>query len=100
MKVNVQYFDNTSLTVESIVKQAEHNYGKLAHVEVTPESMLAYDHIYFGLQQLLTHEQVSLLFEKNKDYHNEVTNLRNKVLAKVADIADQVIMDNEAKVTT
>lgn len=100
MKVTIQYTDTESLTVESIVKQAQQNYGPLVTVKIEPESTMAYDYIYHGLQQLMTQEQISLLFEKNVNYPEELKALRNRVLAKVADINDQVIIDNEGKVTT
>ena len=41
MKVSITYHDNESFTIEEVVKQAVHNYGKTAIVEVMPESTLA-----------------------------------------------------------
>jgi len=99
MKVSIAYHDTDSLTVEEIVRRAESNYGKSIVVEITPESTLAYDHIYFGLQQLLTHEQISIFFDKGANYQLEIGNLRARVLSKVQEIVDQVIVDNEARVT-
>ena len=98
MKVTITYHDNESFTVEEVVKQAVHNYGKMAKVEVMPESTMAYDHIYFGLQQLVTHEQLSLLFDKGSNYQQDIKKLRDQVLYKVTEIIDQLIVDNEAKV--
>lgn len=98
MKVTITYHDNESFTVEEVVKQAVHNYGKAVNVEITPESTMAYDHIYFGLQQLITHEQLSLLFEKDSSYQQEIKKLREQVLYKITEIIDQVIIDNESKV--
>lgn len=98
MKVTITYHDNDSFTVEEVVKQAVHNYGKAAQVEITPESTMAYDHIYFGLQQLITHEQLSLLFDKDTAYQQDLKKLRDNVLYKVTEIIDQVIIDNESKV--
>lgn len=98
MKVTITYHDNESFTVEEVVKQAVHNYGKAAQVEITPESTMAYDHIYFGLQQLITHEQLSLLFDKDTAYQQDLKKLREQVLYKVTEIIDQVIIDNESKV--
>lgn len=99
MKVKITYNDTESFTVEEVVKQAVHNYGKLAQVEVMPESTMAYDHIYFGLQQLITHEQLSILFEKGSNYQLDLKKLREQVLYKVTEIIDQVIVDNESKVS-
>ena len=98
MKVTITYHDNDSFTMEEVVKQAIHNYGKAANVEVTPESSMAYDQIYFGLQQLITHEQLSLLYDKGSAYQQDIKKLREQVLYKVTEIIDQVIIDNESKV--
>jgi hypothetical protein len=99
MKVNISYHDNESLTVEEIVRQAEHNYGKNVLVEVTPESWIAYDAIYFGVQQLITHKQLSLLFDKKSSYQHSLKDLRSDILLKLEEIVDQVIIDNESRVT-
>lgn len=98
MKVKITYVDNESFTVEEVVKQAITNYGKMAQVEVMPESTIAYDYIYFGLQQLITHEQLSMLFDRDSNYQQDVKRLRNETLYKVTEIIDQLIVDNEAKV--
>ena len=98
MKVTITYHDNESFTMEEVVKQAMHNYWKAAQVEITPESTMAYDHIYFGLQQLITHEQLSLLYDSGVTYQQDLKKLREQVMYKVTEIVDQVIIDNEAKV--
>lgn len=98
MKVNITYHDLDSLTVEEIVRQAAHNYGKNVKVEITPESWIAYDAIYFGLQQLVTHEQISMLYDKSSAYQEDIKKLRSDILYKVQEILDQVIIDNESKV--
>ena len=98
MKVSITYHDNESFTVEEVVKQAVHNYGKAVNVEIMPESTMAYDHIYFGLQQLITHEQLSILFEQGGTYQQDIKKLREEILYKITEIIDQVIIDNESKV--
>jgi hypothetical protein len=98
MKVTITYHDNDSFTVEEVVKQAVHNYGKSAQIETMPDSTMAYDHIYFGLQQLITHEQLSLLYDKDTAYQKDIKKLREQVIYKVTEIIDQVIIDNESKV--
>ena len=99
MKVTITYHDSNALTVEEVVAQATHNYGKMAQVEVMPESTMAYDHIYFGIQQLVTHEQLSLLFDRNASYQHEIKRLRADVLYKLTEILDQVLVDTEDKVS-
>ncbi len=98
MKVTITYHDNESLTVEEVVRQAAHNYGKTCKVEVMPESTIAYDLIYFGLQQLLTHEQLSLFYDSGGSYQQDIKKLRSDVIYKIEEIIDQVIIDNESKV--
>lgn len=98
MKVTITYHDNESFTMEEVVKLAVHNYGKSAVIEVSPESTLAYDHIYFGLQQLLTHEQLSLIYDNGTSYQQDLKKLREQIMYKLSEIVDQVIIDNEAKV--
>lgn len=98
MKVTINYHDNDALTVEEVVRQAQHHYGKNVKVDCMPESTIAYDMLYFGLQQLLTHEQVSMLYDKGSNYQAEIGRLRGDVLYKVTEIIDQVIVDNEDKV--
>jgi hypothetical protein len=98
MKVSITYHDTESFTVEEVVKQAVHNYGKSVYIEVMPDSTIAYDHIYFGLQQLITHEQLSLLYDRGSNYHTDLEKLRNEIIYKVTEIIDQVIVDNESKV--
>ncbi len=98
MKVTITYHDTESLTVEEVVRQATHNYGKMAQIEVMPDSTMAYDHIHFGLQQLINHEQFSMLFDRDSNYQREVSRLRKEVMYKVSEIVDQIIIENEAKV--
>lgn len=98
MKVTITYHDHDSLTVEEVVRQATQNYGKQVGVEITPESWIAYDAIYFGLQQLITHEQLSLLYDSGDSYQTDLKKLRSDVLYKLEEIIDQVIIDNESKV--
>jgi hypothetical protein len=63
-----------------------------------PESTIAYDLIYFGLQQLLTHEQLSLFYDSGGSYQQDIKKLRSDVIYKIEEIIDQVIIDNESKV--
>lgn len=99
MEVTIKYNDEHSLTVEEVVRQAEHNYGKSVVVDIMPDSSKAYDLIYFGLQQIMTHQQLSILYDDKSGYQSKLKNLRSETLFKLQDIIDQVIIDNEAKVT-
>lgn len=98
MNITIKYTDTESLTKEEIIRTAEHNYGKNISVQVMPESTNAHDFIYFGLQQIITHEQLSLLFDKTSNYNIAIKKLRQEVLYKVEEILDSLIIDNESKV--
>ena len=98
MEVTIKFNDEHSLTVEEIVKQAEQNYGRSVVVDVMPDSTKAYDLIYFGLQQIMTHQQLSMLFDDKSGYQSKLKNLRSETLFKLQEIIDQVIIDNESKV--
>jgi hypothetical protein len=98
MKITLSYFDTDSFTVEEVVKQAEHNYGRSVRVDITPESNKPHDLIYFGLQQIITHQQLGLLFDDKLGYQASIQKLRNETLFKIQEILDQVIIDNESKV--
>lgn len=98
MKVNVSYFDDSSLTVEEVVKLAQYNYGKNVHVEVYSDSPAAHDLIYFALQQIVTFRQLSLLYDNKDTYQKDIKMLRAEVLGKLEDILDSVIIDNESRI--
>lgn len=98
MEVTIKYSDDHSLTVEEIVRQASHNYGKNVEVLVTPDSFKPHDLIYFGLQQIITHSQLSFFYDDKHTYSANVQRLRNETLYKVQEILDQVIIDNESRI--
>lgn len=98
MQVTITYTDNQSFTKEEIVRNAQHLHGKTTSVIVMPESSNAHDLIYFGIQQMITHEQLSLIYDKTGNYHTDLKKLRAEVLYKLEELVDSVIVDNEAKV--
>ena len=98
MRVKLTYFDESALTVEEVVNQARHNYGNNVEVSVTPMGLTPHDFIYLGLQELITHRQVSLIYDDKEQYQTKLGTLRAEVLYKVTELLDTVIIDNEAKV--
>ena len=98
MKITLTYFDDESFTREEVVKQAVHMYGKAVDVQIMPSSTKPHDLIYFGLQQIITHEQLGLLFDDKLGYQASIQKLRNETLYKIEEILSQVIIDNESKV--
>lgn len=99
MLVNIKYHDTNALTVEEVVMQATSNYGKHVTVEVTPESSKPHDLIYFAIQQIITHRQLSLLFDDKLGYQSSLQKLRNETLTKIEEVLSQVIIDNESRVS-
>ncbi len=98
MEVTIKFTDDQSLTVEEIVSQAVHNYGKAVDVTVQPDSKMPHDWIYFALQKIITHQQLGYLYDDKHTYHKNIQKLRSETLYKVTEILDQVLIDNEAKV--
>ncbi len=98
MKVTITYVDNQSFTKEEVVRQAVHSYGKGAIVEVMPESNNAHDLISFGIQQIITHQQLGLLYDSGPTYQKDLQKLRAEVLYKLEELLDSVIVENESKV--
>jgi hypothetical protein len=98
MQVTITYNDDTAFTVEEIVKQATLNYGKHTQVKVMPDSSNPHDLIYFALQAMLTHKQLSLLYDDKFTYQKELQVLRSDTIYKLGEILDQVIIDNESKI--
>ena len=99
MKVKITYHDNEAFTADEVIRQAKHNYGNQVAIEVYPESNNASDILYFAIQQLITHEQLSLLFDNSGSYHVDIKKLRSETLFKIEEILDEVISDNEVKVS-
>lgn len=99
MQVTLKFHDTESLTVEEIVRNAVHNYGKAIDVEILPDSTKAHDMISFGIQQIITHEQLSLFYDDKSSYQHSIQKLRAKTLVKLQELLDQAIIDNESRIT-
>jgi len=98
LKVTITYNDDSAFTVEEIVKQATNNYGKRASVEVMADSSQPHDLIYFALQAIITHQQLSLLYDDKFGYTSSIQKLRTDTMYKLSEILDSVIVDNESRV--
>lgn len=98
MKVNLTYNDETSLTVEEVVKNAQHHFGKTVKVETYADSLAPHDVLYFAIQQIITYRQLALLYDSKYSYQKDIKVLRAEVLSKLEDILDSVIIDNESKI--
>lgn len=99
MKVTVEYHDTDSFLIEEVIRQAKHNYGESALVKVAPESDTPLDQIYFGIQRYITGKHLSLLFDSGPTYQKDLELLRAETLYKLGEILDEVLMENEDKVS-
>lgn len=99
MQVVITYSDETALTASEVRATAEATYGKKAKVQVLPDSSIPDDYIYFGIQQRITAEQISLYFDDRATYGPRLQALRARILSRLTEILDTVILDNEAKIT-
>lgn len=99
MKVTITYYDHSSLTKEEVIRNARELFGEYTEVSVAPSSAEPVDMIYFALQQVLTYEQLSLLFDSEHLYTQKITELKSRVLNLVSKELDSVIKDNEVRVS-
>ena len=99
MKINIEYYDSEALTIEEVVRLAQHNYGKSASIKVTADSSAPHDIIYFALQQIVTSRQLQLLYDNKDTYQSDIKLLRAETLGKLAELLDSVIIDNESRVS-
>lgn len=99
MKVSIEYHDRKSFTAEEVISFVRQTHGKNVEVTVTAESSRPHDLLYFALQNLITQEQLSLFFEDKNTYTKELQKLRADIMYRVQEVLDNVIIDNEAKLT-
>lgn len=99
MKVRITYHDFTSLTKEEVIRAAKQNYGDGAEVEIFPPSNDPWDIVYFGLQQALTYDQLSILFDSGALYPEKLELLKAQVLNRLNSELNSVIKDNEVRVS-
>ena len=99
MKVRITYHDFNSLTKEEVISAAKQNYGDGAEVEIFPSSNDPWDIVYFGLQQALTYDQLSILFDSGALYPQKLEALKTEVLERLKSELNTVIKDNEVRVS-
>ena len=97
MQVTIQYTDSSSLLLAEIVRNAKHSFGENTQVTVGPDSNKASDIIYFGVQQLITSDHLSLIYD-SENYNKDLPKFRAQIITKLGEILDQVLIDNETRV--
>lgn len=101
MKVILKYYEDSALTEEEVIARATESLGvKPSSIEIYPNSNDPLDHIYFGIQQLITYQQLDMLFEAGPLYMDKLNKLRSETLGVLTNELDRVIADNEHKVAS
>lgn len=98
MLVNISYVDNSVLSKAEIERQARHTFGEYTKISVMPESDDPSDVLYFAIQQLITGDQLAIFYDSDV-YSKDLKELRTKILVKLTEVLDQVIIDNESRVS-
>ena len=99
MKARVRIFDHSALTHEELIQRIKAQFNcSDSDIEVMPDSNKPIDHIYFGIQQLITADQLDILFQEGALYHDKLEALRRATLEIISAELDRVIIDNEAKI--
>lgn len=101
MKVILKYYEDSALTEEEVVARASESLGVTpSSIEIYPNSNDPLDHIYFGIQQLITYQQLDNLFESGPLYPEKIKKLRAETIQVLTNELDRVIADNEHKVSS
>ena len=98
MQVTIKYNDASALLLAEVVRNAKHAFGENTQVRIAPDSGNPEDVIYFGIQQLITSDHLSLLYDSIA-YNKELPKFRASIITKLGEILDQVLIDNETKVS-
>ena len=99
MKINIQYIDNNSFSSDEIIKNTKDLLGKDVKIDITSDNNSPESNIYFGIQNLVTNEQLCLFYDMGEFvYNDEISNIKNNTLKKLEQILDKVIKDNEQKI--
>lgn len=92
-------FKSTALTIDEIKEQARNAFGNFPPVvEIYPDGNEPEDYLYFGIQQLITHDLLNIIFDSGPIYPQKLIELRRETLLKLETILNRVIVDTEHKV--
>jgi hypothetical protein len=98
MKLVAKFHDLDSFTSEEAVRRAKDLLGDFIEIKVYPSTSDPWDNIYFAIQQIITVDQLNLLFDEGPLYKSKIKELRAKILSKLEAELDEVITDNQNKV--
>ena len=96
MKVTVSYEDHSAFVLPEVEANVLHHFGEYATVKIEADSNKPDDIIFFGIQQLITFEHLSLIFDSDM-YAKDLEVLKQKVRDQLNTILNSVILENELK---
>jgi hypothetical protein len=101
MKVIVKFYEESALTIEEVYARVKEGLGVTpSSIEIYPDSNDPLDYIYFGIQQLITNDQLDCLFDAGPLYPKKLSALRASATQQLENELDRVISDNESKVSS
>lgn len=99
MKLVAKFHDLDSFTSEEAIRRAKDILGDYIEVKAYPSTTDPWDNIYFAIQQIITSEQLDLIFDEGPLYTDKIKEFKAKILSKLEAELDEVINDNELKVS-
>jgi len=97
MKLIAKFHDVDSFTGTEAVRRAKDLLGEYTDIQAYPSTRDPWDGIYFSIQQIITDEQLNILFDSGALYPSKLKELRSRVLGRLEKELDEVIQDNEHK---
>ena len=95
MLIKAAFHDLDSFTSHEAIRRAQDLLGEFTEVKAFPSSTDPWDNIYFAIQEVITTDQLDLIFDEGPLYPEKVKELRALVLSKLESELDEVIKDNE-----
>lgn len=97
MKIVAKFHDVESFTADEAIRRAQDVLGEYSDIKAYPSTTDYWDTIYFAIQQIITDEQLNLLFDESVLYPQKIKELRSRMLGRLTQELDEVISDNEYK---
>jgi hypothetical protein len=97
MKIIAKFADVDSFTAAEAIRRTKDMLGDFSEVKAYPSTADPWDTIYFAIQQIITDEQLNLLFDEGPLYLKKLSKLRSLTIEKLTKELDEVITDNEYK---
>jgi hypothetical protein len=92
-----KFHDVDSFTSAEAIRRAKDVLGEFTDIKAYPSTNDPWDGIYFSLQQIITDEQLNILFDSGALYPSKLKELRSSILGRLEKELDEVIQDNEHK---